>query len=123
MSVCRSPSSSNFDDFFDELTISSSKSVNKFDNLIIVGDINLNITKKVAQNLINWKSYVIRLISQTKSETCYTNNHKSTIDQCFKNKPLSFQGTSTTETGLSDCHKLIFFEIIKNLMRVSSYLI
>ena len=30
-----------------------------------------------------------------------------TIDLFFTNKPLSFQGTSTTETGLSDCHKLI----------------
>ena len=35
------------------------------------------------------------------------NNHKSTIDLFFTNKPLSFQGTSTTETGLSDCYKLI----------------
>ena len=35
------------------------------------------------------------------------NNHKSTIDLFFTNKPLSFQGTYTTETGLSHCYKLI----------------
>ena len=47
------------------------------------------------------------LTNLIKSVTCYINNHKSTIDLFFTNKPLSFQGTSTTETGLRDCHKLI----------------
>ena len=41
-----------------------------------------------------------------KSET-YTNNQKLTIDPFFTNKTLFFQGTSTTETGLSNCHKLL----------------
>ena len=50
---------------------------------------------------------IFNLTNLVKSETCYTNNHKSTIDLFFMNKPLSFQGTFTTETGLSDCHKLI----------------
>ena len=65
MSVYRPPTSSNIDTFFAELAISLSKAVNKFDNLIIMGDFNIDITKKIAQDLINWKSYVIRLISQT----------------------------------------------------------
>ena len=51
------------------------------------------------------------LTNVIKSETCYTNNHKMTIDLLFTNKPLSFQRTSTTvvttETGSSDCHNLI----------------
>ena len=42
-----------------------------------------------------------------KSETYYTNNQKLTIDPFFTNKPLFFQGNSTTETGLSNCHKLL----------------
>ena len=65
MSVYRRSSISNIEYFFDELTISLSKVVNKFDNLIIVGDFNITITKKIPQNLINRKSYEIRLISQT----------------------------------------------------------
>ena len=39
-----------------------------------------------------------------KSDICYTNNHKSTIDQFLTNKPRSFQFTSLTETALSDYH-------------------
>ena len=35
------------------------------------------------------------------------NNHKSTIDLILTNKPQSFQITNVTETGVSDCHKLI----------------
>ena len=50
---------------------------------------------------------VFNLTNLIKSDTCYKNNHKSTIDLRFTNKPLPFQGISTTETGLSDCHKLI----------------
>ena len=35
------------------------------------------------------------------------NNHKSPIDLILTNKPRSFQITNVTETGVSDCHKLI----------------
>ena len=35
------------------------------------------------------------------------NNHKSTIDLILTNKPQSFQITNVTETGGSDCHKVI----------------
>ena len=38
--------------------------------------------------------------------TCFTNNHKSTIDLILTYKPRSFQIKNVTETGVSDCHKL-----------------
>ena len=137
MSVYRPPSSSNIDTFFAELTIFLSKAVNKFDNLMVMGDFNIDITKEYFSGFDKLEELcdTFNLTNLIKSETCYTNNHKSTIDLFFTNKPLSFQGTSTTET--SDCHKLIstfmrsfvsrlkpkiiFFEIIKCLMRQSSY--
>ena len=51
MSECRPPSSSNIDIFFAELTISLSKAVNKFDNLIVMGDCNIDITKEDCSEL------------------------------------------------------------------------
>ena len=42
-----------------------------------------------------------------KSETCLTKNHKSLIDLFLTNRPLSFQKTNVSETGLSDYDKLI----------------
>ena len=47
------------------------------------------------------------LSSLIKTETCCSKNHKSTIDLFLTNRPLSFQKTRTTETGISDYHKLI----------------
>ena len=42
-----------------------------------------------------------------KSETCFIQNHKSTIDLSTTNKPNCFQHRYVTETGLSDFHKMI----------------
>ena len=42
-----------------------------------------------------------------KTDTCFTKSYKSLIDLFLTNKPLSFQKTHVTETGLSDYHKLI----------------
>ena len=70
MSEYRPLSSSNIDIFSDELTISLSKAVNKFDDLITMGNFNIDITEKIVQDLINWKSYVItfHLTNLIKSE-------------------------------------------------------
>ena len=43
LSVYRPPSSSNLDVFFDELTICLSKAVNKYDNIIVMGDFNIDL--------------------------------------------------------------------------------
>ena len=42
-----------------------------------------------------------------RNETCFTRDHKSTIDLILTNKSKNFQNTCITETGLSDFHKLI----------------
>ena len=50
---------------------------------------------------------MLNLTNLIKAETCFTKSHKSLIDLFSTNKRLSFQETNVTETGLSDCHKLI----------------
>ena len=107
MSVYRPPSSLNIDTFFAKLNISLSKAVNKFDNLIIMGDFNIDITKEDCSGFDKLEELrdTFNLTNLIKFETCYINNHESTTDLFFTNKLLSFQRTYTTETGLSDCHK------------------
>ena len=109
MSVYRPPSSSNTDTFIAKLTISLKKAVNKFDNLIIMGEFNIDIKKEDCSRLDKLEELrdTFNLTNLIKSNISYINNHKSTIDLFFTNKPLSFQETSTTETRLSNCHKLI----------------
>ena len=74
-----------------------------------MGDFNIDVTKKDCSGFDKLEELrgTFNLTNLIKSETCCINNHNSTIDLFFTNKPLPFQGTSTTETGLSDCHKLI----------------
>ena len=89
--------------FFDELTISLSIAVNKFDNLIIIGNFDIDISKERSSGFDNLEELcdTFNLTNLIKSETCYINNHKSTIDLFFTNKSLSFQRTSTNENGLT----------------------
>ena len=74
-----------------------------------MGDFNIDITKEGCSGFDKLEELcdTLYLTNLIKSETCYINNHKLTIDLFFTNKPLSFQGTSATETRLSNCHKLL----------------
>ena len=109
LSVFRPPTSTNLDLFFEELTNSLSKAVNKYDNLIVMGDFNIDLNKTDCIGFGKledfWNNF--NLTHLVKSNTCFTKNNKSTIDLLLTNRPMSFQVTNTTEAGLSDCHKLI----------------
>ena len=96
----RPPSPNDIVTFFEELTDSLSRGINNYDNIILMGDFNIDIKKE------NFTAYD-KLEELGKSEACFMNNHKSTIDLILTNKPRSFQITNVTEAGVSDCHKLI----------------
>ena len=75
-----------------------------------MGDFNIDIIKEDCLGFDKLEEICDRFnfTNLIKSETCYTNNHKLTIDLFFTNRPVSFQGTSTAETGLSNCYKFIY---------------
>ena len=107
LSVYRPTTSTNLDIFFEKLTKSLSKAINKYDNLIVMGDfyIDLNKTDGIGFGKLEECCDNFNLTNIVKRNTCFTENDKSTI--LLTNKPMSFQVTNTTGTGLSDCHKLI----------------
>ena len=74
-----------------------------------MGDFNIYIKKasSTAYDKLEQLSDTFNLTNLVKSELCFMNNHKSTIDLILTNKPQSFQTTNITETGVSDCHKPI----------------
>ena len=74
-----------------------------------MGDFNIDIKKEnsIAYDKLEEFRDTFKLTNLVKSETCFMNNHKSTIDLILTNKPRSFQITNVTETGVSDCHKFI----------------
>ena len=74
-----------------------------------MGDFNVDIKKKNSKAYDKVEEFcdTFKFTNLVKSETCFINNHKLTIDLILTNKPQSFQITNVTETGVSDYHKLI----------------
>ena len=95
--------------FFEELANSLSKAVNKYDSLIVIGNFNIDLNKTDRIGLGKLEDFCdnFGLTNIVKRNTCFTKTNKFTIDLLLTNKPMSFQMTNTTETGLNDCHKLI----------------
>ena len=107
-SIYRSPESSNHSTFFEELTTSLSKAILKYENLLIMGEFNIDMkSKSLGYDKLDEFCDLFNLTNLIKSETCFTKNHKSLIDLFLTNTPFSFQKTHVSETGLSDYHKLI----------------
>ena len=61
-----------------------------------MGDFNIDINKDdaIGHDKLDVFCDTLNLTNLVKSETCYTNNHKSTIDLFLTNKPRSFQFTT-----------------------------
>ena len=74
-----------------------------------MGDFNIVIKKENSKAYNKLEEFCdnFNLTNLVKSETWFINNHKSSIDLILTNKPRSYQITNVTETGVSDCHKLI----------------
>ena len=71
-----------------------------------MGDFNIDInTAGMDFDKLDEFCYLFDLKILIKTEKCCTKNHKSTIDLFLTNV---FQKTRTTETGISDYHKLVF---------------
>ena len=108
LSIYRPPSPNNLAIFFEELTDSLSRAISNYDSIILMGDFNIDIKKEnsIAYDKLEEFRDTFKLTNLVKSETCFMNNHKSTIDLILTNKPRSFQITNVTEIGVSDCHDL-----------------
>ena len=102
-----SPNFDNLDTFFKEVSNSLSNASLTYEIFIIMDDLNIDINT-AGMDVVELDEFC-NLIDQTnliKTETCCTKNYKSAIDLLLANRPLSFQKTRTTETGISDYHEL-----------------
>ena len=108
MGIYSPPNSDNLDTFFKQVSDSLSKASLTYENFIIMGDFNIDIN--IAGMDVDKLDDFCNLFNRTnliKTETCCTKNDKSRIDLFLTDRPLSFQKSRTTETGISDYHKLI----------------
>ena len=89
--------------FFGEIEKSLDFFSSKFDNFMLIGDLNCETDDNTLIDLMD--SY--NLVNLVKDPTCYKSSRPRCIDLILTNRKHSCTNTSTFETGLSDFHKMI----------------
>ena len=95
--------------FFDQLNETLDKAVNKYYNIFIAGDLNIDTGDK-SKDTNNYLCDFMDTFSLNyliKVKTCYKSATGTILDIMLTKKMRSFQKTSVVTTGISDCHKMI----------------
>ena len=105
----RPPQENNKYTFFNELNETLSKAVNSYENIIVIGDLYIDVSDpdKDRNNYLSDFVDTFSLSNLINRKTCHKNLYGTTIDIMLTNRPNCFQKTSTVVTGLSDFHKMI----------------
>ena len=91
-SIYRPPDSSNIDSFFRDLTTSLNIAFDKYDNVILMGDINIDTLNKQDSTYNKFLSFcdIFGLANLVTDHTCFTKNSSSSIDVILTNRPRCF---------------------------------
>ena len=90
--------------FLENLSLLLDFYLRSYDSYVIIGDMNLEPDKNPMKQFI--EDY--NLFNLIKKPTCFKSTKGTCIDLILTNKKFSFQFSDTYETGLSDCHTLIY---------------
>ena len=109
MFAYRPPNEENRNIFFEELTNTLNKATNKYDNIFVSGDFNIDMSNNVKDKNNYLSDFMDNFSLQNivNLKTCFKSLSGSTLDIMLTNKSKCFQKTSTVTTGLSDWHKMI----------------
>ena len=102
------PESINRTLFFDEIKKTLNLAINKYDNIILAGDLNvdMDIPEKDVKGYLSDLCDTFDFTNLINQKTCLQSENGSSLDVILTNRPRSFQMTSVIETGISDHHKL-----------------
>ena len=95
--------------FLQELSNVLNRAILKYDNIIIMGDINIDLhdTKCIGYKELTHFMDTFALRNLIKDKTCYFKGHQSSVDIILTNKFRKFFISKTFELGISDCHKMV----------------
>lgn len=98
LSVYRSPISTNIKTFFLELAKTLDIATSRYDNLIVMGDLNIDVDDPNATGMQDLNGLLISydLTIITKGKTCTTWGHESSLDIILTNKPKSHMHTTSS---------------------------
>ena len=106
----RPPYNNNKATFSMELNKSLCNIARKYENILIIGDLNINfdnLKKGDRHSHLSDLCDTFLLSNLANGVTCVKSQNGTSIDVMLTNRPRSFHNTSLIETGLSDCHKMI----------------
>ena len=108
-SVYRPPGSGNLANFFSEFNKCVDMATKKYENIVIMGDINIDTDNDKAAGLNKMSEFcdIFNLDNLIRGNTCVTIRHASSIDVILTNKKCSFKNSGTVATGVSDFHKMV----------------
>ena len=95
--------------FLDKLSKSLDRILDSYENIIIMGDININSLDKSSSRYKQLKTFCesYNLTNLMKEPTCFQSENPTSIDVILTNKRHSFMHTKSVVNGLSDWHSLI----------------
>ena len=114
------PQSENISGFFDKLANSIDHTINIYDNVVIMGDININTQDHQSHGTNKLSEFcdIFGLQNLIKSSTSETNTSSALIDVILTNRVRSFRHSKTMENGISDFHKLVMTSFRSTYQRV-----
>ena len=104
------PSCKSIDLFFNELTKLIDLAINKYENIVVMGDFNIDISDSNSHGYQRLEQFsdIFSLQHLIKSKTCITKTSESTTDLILTNRSHCFQFSKCAETGMSDFHRMTF---------------
>ena len=103
------PQSFHLQRFFQELVITVDKATNAYDNVIIMGDINIDTSCTTAAGYTKIEDFmdIFGFENLIKDKTCHASTKGSSTDIILTNRKRSFKNSCCVETGLSNHHTMI----------------
>ena len=113
---------SNIKKFFQETSDVLNNAIKNYDNIILMGDININTKKKKAVGFKDYSNFIdsFGFKNLINENTCFFKGNESSIDVLLTNQPRKFYGSKTFELGISDCHKMISSCLRSHVPRIKS---
>ena len=100
--------------------------INKYENIILMGDINVDMSSLNELNVnfydVNEFCDIFSLTNLIKQTTCLTltAKHPSLIDVTLTNRPRSFKNSVAIETDLSNHHKMVVTVLKCHFVRIQT---
>lgn len=108
--------------FFQELSQILDKATNKYDDIILMGDINIDYYDKkcVGFKQLNDLMDIFNLTNLIKEKTFFFRDHESSIDVILTNKPRKYFNSKSFELVVSDCHKMVVTNLRAHVSHLST---